>query len=675
MAKSMHNKGKPVLPTAMKKRKDPGVPKFPAIAAKKAEQKAVARAENKERWREKARAHNPAPRSFANISTTSTPHDTDLDPASAYEASTSTDFMPLDPSIMLKDSSAKAFMNHLRRVIDQSDVIIQVLDARDPLGGRSKFVEEEVRRREGDGKKLIAVVNKIDLVPRPAVEAWLRYLRHDFPTLPFKSSTQSQRNHISSLHLPTATTANPTAPTTTPVTSLALGATPLIQLLKTYARHLPTGQSLTVGVVGFPNVGKSSLINSLKRSRACGVAATPGHTRVVQEVALDKGVKILDCPGIVFDPAGEEPGMPEEERRRKRGEVILRNCVKAELVEDVISPVEIITTKVDHSKLEKLYGVPPFENVTQLLVSIALVRGRLGKVRRFLVSPSPSSRRFELTSFPSRLPQGGVPDLESSAVQVLRDWNSGKIAYHTVPPAVHPSSLLRPSAAKASPFDIPSSVVPVASSSSSSDMFPSTFGTTEGTATGDAAIVKSFAPAFDMGALFGQADREVFEDGEEGGMDVEVEAGGMGMEDEMPVDEEFPDEEGDEAWGGLDDYIGMGVLKEEVQEVVVQKKQERQAVEDNHPRPPPLQYPSTVLHKSNTTSLRRLFTPEEMLNMSVGNPMNRKNLKAEKKRKEREARRHLGGGGGGGEPMEEMSGGGGGDSRSAEERFMDMMED
>lgn len=141
----------------------------------------------------------PAPRSFANISTTSTPHDTDLDPASAYEAQSSTDFMPLDPSIMLKDSSAKAFMNHLRRVIDQSDVIIQVspnegrnmlerngltdflsfffpqvLDARDPLGGRSKFVEEEVRRREGDGKKLIAVVNKIGelcFVSTPGSEA------------------------------------------------------------------------------------------------------------------------------------------------------------------------------------------------------------------------------------------------------------------------------------------------------------------------------------------------------------------------------------------------------------------------------------------------------------------------------------------------------------------------
>lgn len=256
-----------------------------------------------------------------------------------------------------------------------------MLDARDPLGGRSKYVEDEVRRREGDGKKLIAVVNKIgtctaennpfipflhelshsfaprtdlyrrllcmfhaaitDLVPRPTVEAWLRYLRHDFPTLPFKSSTQSQRTHISSLHLPTSSAANPSAPTVTPVTSLALGAAPLIQLLKSYARHLPTGQSLTVGVVGFPNVGKSSLINSLKRSRACGVAATPGKTRVVQEVALDKGVKILDCPGIVFDPAGEDPGLSEEERRKKRGEVILRNCVKAELVEDPISPGEL----------------------------------------------------------------------------------------------------------------------------------------------------------------------------------------------------------------------------------------------------------------------------------------------------------------------------------------------
>jgi GTP-binding protein EngB required for normal cell division len=48
---------------------------------------------------------------------------------------------------------------------------------------------------------------------------------------------------------------------------------------------------------GYPNVGKSSLINSLKRSRACGVGATPGFTRSLQEIVLDKHVKLIDSPG------------------------------------------------------------------------------------------------------------------------------------------------------------------------------------------------------------------------------------------------------------------------------------------------------------------------------------------------------------------------------------------
>lgn len=65
-------------------------------------------------------------RSFANISTTSTPYDVDAEARAAAASTSTTDHIPLDASIMLKDSSAKAFMTHLRRVIDQSDVIIQV---------------------------------------------------------------------------------------------------------------------------------------------------------------------------------------------------------------------------------------------------------------------------------------------------------------------------------------------------------------------------------------------------------------------------------------------------------------------------------------------------------------------------------------------------------------------
>ena len=69
-------------------------------------------------------------------------------------------FAPIDSSLT-RDSSSKAFMRELRKVIERSDVIIQVLDSRDPEGTRSRWVEEEVRKRDMDGKKLLAVMNKI----------------------------------------------------------------------------------------------------------------------------------------------------------------------------------------------------------------------------------------------------------------------------------------------------------------------------------------------------------------------------------------------------------------------------------------------------------------------------------------------------------------------------------
>lgn len=62
----------------------------------------------------------------------------------------------LDPIAQAK----RQYIRVLHRVIDQSDVVLLVLDARDPEGCRSKIVEEEVKRRESEGKKLIFVLNK-----------------------------------------------------------------------------------------------------------------------------------------------------------------------------------------------------------------------------------------------------------------------------------------------------------------------------------------------------------------------------------------------------------------------------------------------------------------------------------------------------------------------------------
>ena len=217
------------------------------------------------------------------------------------------------------DGNLKTHAKSLRSVISISDIIIQVLDARDPLGTRTLSLEKEIQQHTGS-KKLVFVLNKIDLVPKENVVAWLRYLRASFPTLAFKSSTQAQRNNLSS----SAGSAGASATSTNA----------LLTLLKNYAHG--TSKGLTIGVIGLPNVGKSSLINTLKRSKACSVAPTPGWTKDVQTVVLDGGLKILDCPGVVLDSSSlEGEGLTAEQDRARK---VLRNAVQVDKLVDPITP-------------------------------------------------------------------------------------------------------------------------------------------------------------------------------------------------------------------------------------------------------------------------------------------------------------------------------------------------
>ncbi|KAG0216981.1 P-loop containing nucleoside triphosphate hydrolase protein [Mortierella sp. GBAus27b] len=295
-----------------------------------------------------------------------------------------------------KDNSRKAYYREFRKVLENADVILEVLDARDPLGCRTRQIERAIMD-SGKDKRIILVLNKIDLAPRENVESWLKYLRHEYPTIAFKASTQNQRSNLGQSSIGTDLATEDMLSS-----SECLGADQLVKLLKNYCRNANIKTSITVGVIGYPNVGKSSVINSLKRSKVCGVGSTPGFTKVAQEITLDKNIKLLDCPGIVFSKG---------DNGESAAELLLRNCVKVELLEDPILPVELIVGRCEKEQLMEMYGVPLFEDVNDFLVHLARLRGKLKR--------------------------GGIPDIFSAARSILNDWNTGKIPFYTVPPAAH----------------------------------------------------------------------------------------------------------------------------------------------------------------------------------------------------------------------------------------------
>ena len=153
----------------------------------------------------------------------------------------------------LGQNSRRAFLRELRKVVAGADVVLHVLDARDPEGTRSRAIEEMVQGSAG--KRLVFVLNKADLVPRDVLRGWLAHLRRLHPAVPFKCNTQTQRSHLG---LAAGRVAK--GEERSLLTSQAVGAEELLGLLKNYCRVGSEGKSvITVGCVGFPN-GASRLL-------------------------------------------------------------------------------------------------------------------------------------------------------------------------------------------------------------------------------------------------------------------------------------------------------------------------------------------------------------------------------------------------------------------------------
>uniref|UniRef100_A0A8C5S9K9 Nucleolar GTP-binding protein 2 n=1 Tax=Laticauda laticaudata TaxID=8630 RepID=A0A8C5S9K9_LATLA len=271
-----------------------------------------------------------------------------------------------------KKGQSKRIWGELYKVIDSSDVIVQVLDARDPIGTRSPHVEAYLKK-EKPWKHLIFVLNKCDLVPTWVTRRWVAVLSQEYPTLAFHASLTN---------------------------SFGKGA--FIQLLRQFGKLHVEKKQISVGFIGYPNVGKSSVINTLRSKKVCSVAPIAGETKVWQYITLMRRIFLIDCPGVVY-PSGDS-----------ETDIVLKGVVQ---VEKIKSPEDHIATVLDRAKPEyirKTYKIESWENAEDFLKKLALQTGKLLK--------------------------GGEPDLHTVSRMVLNDWQRGRIPFFVKPPNVEQES-------------------------------------------------------------------------------------------------------------------------------------------------------------------------------------------------------------------------------------------
>ncbi|KAF7591172.1 guanine nucleotide binding protein-like 2 (nucleolar) [Aspergillus hancockii] len=269
-------------------------------------------------------------------------------------------------SVFSKGQS-KRIWNELYKVIDSSDVVIHVIDARDPDGTRCRSIEKYIRE-EAPHKHLIFVLNKCDLVPTGVAAAWVRHLSKDHPTLAFHASINN-----------------------------SFGKGSLIQLLRQFSSLHSERKQISVGFIGYPNTGKSSIINTLRKKKVCTVAPIPGETKVWQYITLMKRIYLIDCPGVVPPNQNDTPE-----------DILLRGVCRVENVDNPEQYIPAVLKRVQPRHLERTYGVKGSDDPLEFLSILARKGGRLLR--------------------------GGEPDLDGVAKMVINDFLRGKIPWFTPPP-------------------------------------------------------------------------------------------------------------------------------------------------------------------------------------------------------------------------------------------------
>ncbi|KAF5622024.1 nuclear GTPase [Fusarium tjaetaba] len=315
-------------------------------------------------------------------------------------------------------SSRKTYDRVFKQVVEQADVILYVLDARDPEGTRSREVERQIMAAAAGGKRLILVINKVDLIPPKVLRDWLIYLRRYFPTLPLRASGAAPNAHTFNHR---------------DLTVQSTSAT-LFKALKSFAASRQLKRAVSVGVIGYPNVGKSSVINALlsrmsgkggSSSKACPAGAEAGVTTSIRSVKIDSKLTLLDSPGVVFPSSSstQSAGLVSlKNATEAHAHLVLLNAVPPKQIDDPMPAVTLLLKRLSASpdlmqKLTSVYDIPALlpdrtdgDITTDFLVQVARKRGRLGR--------------------------GGIPNLSAAAMTVVTDWRDGRIQGWVEPPVL-----------------------------------------------------------------------------------------------------------------------------------------------------------------------------------------------------------------------------------------------
>ncbi|KAL2676833.1 hypothetical protein Neosp_010599 [[Neocosmospora] mangrovei] len=335
----------------------------------------------------------------------------------------------------------------LWRVIERSDLIVQIVDARNPLLFRSEDLENYVKAVDPKKENLL-LINKADMMTLKQRTAWAKHLKAAGISYRFFSAQLAnelnEARDFSDSEEEEAGPSSSKAAEKEPATEEEQGedkqqeGAPLTEefvakvetrteeevdtqiltveeLEDIFLRHAPTEEGadrkLQVGLVGYPNVGKSSTINALIGAKKVSVSSTPGKTKHFQTIHLSDRVILCDCPGLVF------PNFATT-----KADLVCNGVLPIDQLREFLGPVGLVTLRVPQPFLEAIYGItirtrPIEEGGTGVPTAAELLRAYA------------RARGFQTQGL-------GQPDESRAARYILKDYVNGKLLFVSPPPGI-----------------------------------------------------------------------------------------------------------------------------------------------------------------------------------------------------------------------------------------------